>query len=272
MKTIQTIQTMSLEIIQENELVIKGDHLYKRESFLSPLGNIDHLLNERMKQDVISFLPLKFPPLLSKWVNWTIFGQLKKQLYLISSIQYFPLNGAGMVKNAEGIYRLQTALRHGDLPENTTLFSGPAKWDFPENYKAFVMVPMAANHQLEAPSLFGVLSESISPVTPKLPNIYADGKICTGSSYRSPNESTAIQENPENTLMYFKHALNNIHSAPINSDLRVESVDHKFLQWTKENDEPEVQLQIPLENKHTYEITDDRIIQFVTWAKENGIL
>jgi len=243
------------------ELVIQGDQVYSRDSFMTPVGGINQLIQEHLSKGLASFINLKLPPLLSKWTTGTWIGELNKTLLAFCQIDSIPLKGSQQYKQSNDTWTLHL----GPIGDNTDHYrphiNDPKMY---MKYPTFVMIPFKIRENaLTDPFLFSVIEGKAR--TLNLPNIFETGRICTGHSYSNRNDAEILKTDKQ-PLVHIKYGLNQLHEAPVNGDLR--GNDREFLQWDDEGNQKDIEIQV----SHTHTITDDRIIQFVKWRSENGIV
>lgn len=261
---------MPHEITSNKELIIRGDDVFSRESFETPLGGIEELLQEHLQNGLVSYINLKFPPVLSKWTTGTYFGQHKNHLLAYFEVSYFPLTGSCLQKTGDYvntyIFATKTLQQMEELGYdrlNIREQEGHPKWTFPEALTAYIMIPFELETNAVSEPYFFTLNENFEPMMPKFPNIFDTGRICTGESFGNRNDAD-VRRTDKVPLLHLKYALNAIHEAPINNDLR--QADSEFAQWDLDGKQKD----LPLNSHHYHQITDDRIVQFAKWRKENA--
>ena len=245
---------MQTTITQSDEIVLQGDQLFRRDSFLTPIGNINQIIDTKLKEKNYDFLPLQLPPMMKKWAKGHWFGTdpLQKELLCFTEIEYIPFKGARL--DEEG-----TLVFFRDDEDPTLFRKFEEKWTPPSDVRTFVMVPwLLGNKAISTPYIFMLPPSAQGPVAPKIPNVHDNGKICTGTDYKNRNDEDV--KNTDNLpLHHIKYGLNCLHEAPANPDLR--DNDRQYMQW----DEDGVQIDIPFNSSHWRSVTDVRVVEFYKW-------
>lgn len=272
---------MKTEIEKTQEIVIQGDQLFRRESFLTPLDTMDKVLHDMFNDGAFTFMPLTLPPMLRKWVKGHIFGMSPKKdtLLCFTEISYIPFVGAnirpvtkiinpGVVDGDEQgeptTEFMHYVLNPGSRGTNDLPIPNDG-WAIPEHSRAFIMIPWGiSSNRSGDPYLFFISDKYAEPVAPKIPNLFPEARICTGYSYENRND-VDVKSHDKLPLHHIKHLLNVLHDAPANGDLRKN--DHLFIQWDAELKE----IPIPFSKDHYHTVTDVRIVEFFKWMKGNHV-
>lgn len=245
---------METTITQSHEIILQGDQLFRRDSFLTPIGDVNRIIDTKLKEKAYSFLPLQLPPMMSKWTKGHWFGTdpLQKELLCFTEIEYIPFKGARL--NHGGFL----AFFHRNI-DRSDYREFEEKWTPPPGVRTFIMIPWELGMmRIRKPLLFMLPPSAQGPVTPNIPNVHDNGDICTGGDYRNRNDEDvkALDNFP---LHHIKYGLNCLHDAPANSDLRDNDAD--FMQW----DDDGVQVLLPFTSSHWRAISDARIVEFYKW-------
>lgn len=245
---------MQTTVTQSDEIILQGDQLFRRDSFLTPIGDINQIIDTKLKEKNYSFLPLQLPPMMKKWAKGHWFGTdpLQKELLCFTEIEYIPFKGARLDENGTLVF-----FRNGDDPTPFREFE--EKWTPPSDVRTFIMIPwLLEDKRISAPYIFMLPPSAQGPVTPKIANVHDNGQICTGSDYKNRNdEDVEVRDNLP--LHHIKYGLNCLHEAPANPDLR--DNDRQFMQW----DENGLQRDLSFNSSHWRSVTDVRVVEFYKW-------
>lgn len=251
---------METTITQSDEIILQGDQLFRRDSFLTPIGDINQIIDTKLKEKAYIFLPLQLPSMMKKWTKGHWFGTdpLQKELLCFTEIEYIPLKGARLT--TEG-----TLLFFKEGEDRTTFREFEEKWTPPSDTRTFIMIPWSLQSAfLRKPMIFMIPPSAHGPVNPKIPNVHDNGVICTGRDYKNRNDEDVRSTN-NFPLHHIKYGLNCLHDAPANPDLREN--DQHFMQW----DENNVQRELPFNSSHWRSVTDVRIVEFYKWFTSTQI-
>lgn len=247
------MQTTTTEF---HEIVLQGNEVFSRNSFLTPLGNIDKLILEKLKEPAYQFLPLCFPPMIDNWTLGHWFGedQYSEDILCFTEISYVPLKGAKLDPQGHLYLRRQIP-----MIEEDELRYFDEKWTPPHPVRTFLFTPYSPKMaKLGDPYIFACNHPSQGPMSPKIPNVYNTGRICPGREYMAYTSRPTIES--------IKCGLECIKDSLVNIDLR--SIDKEFMQW----DDNLKQIEIPFNTHHYNDITDARIVAFYSWARKNEII
>ena len=263
---------METSVTVTEELVIRGDEVFKSETFLTPLGPMDQMIREAFVEDTYSFLPLTVPPMMSKWVTGHFLGTAPngKDILCFNEVEYFPFKGGHLYKRdgqenhtliTPPQYRDSSSVRaHASYKEIDHL-----NWKIPTDYRGFVLTPFN-ERRLKIPYFFLIKRDYSEAVIPNIPNIYGSGKICTGDSYKNRNDAD-VHSSDNVPLHHIKHGLNILHEAPCNNDLR-EGADTEFMQWDAEGNSIVTAFDTT-RSQIASQVTDVRIVEFFKWIRTN---
>lgn len=254
---------MQTTATSETNLVIRGDQILRQDIFFTPVGDINEIIQNKLQEAKTEFLPLVFPPILSKWVSGHFFATTpnKNQLLCFSKINYVPLKGCKLVP--VGCHLI---LSPSDCENHRNRTDFNEKLQIPEGMEAFVMIPWNIEQNASSePYMFFLHGADKEPVCPKLPNYFDTGKICTGGSYQNRNDGD-VTRTDRLPLHHIKYLLNSIHEAPTNSHLR--NNDTEFARWNPETKE---QIQVPWSSSHYYTVTHALVLEFQSWYFQHGI-
>lgn len=246
---------METTITQSNEIILQGDQLFRRDSFLTPIDDINRIIDTKLKEKTYSFLPLQLPPMMSKWVKGHWFGTdpQQKDLFCFTEIEYIPFKGARIDEEGTLVF-----FRAGEDPTPFREFE--EKWTPPSDTQTFIMIPWSLQTmRIRKPMIFMLPPSAQGPVTPKISNVHDNGDICTGEDYKNRNDED-VKTTDNLPLHHIKYGLNCLHEAPANPDLREN--DTHFMQW----DENGVQRELPFNSSHWRPVTDVRIVEFYKWC------
>ena len=199
------------------EYLIQGDQIVARDTFIRPVTNVADVMKELSNQSNYVFSEVSLPPLLSKWTKSHYLGVDTNSSVqrLLSEVEYFPLPNA-YVRSSGKISFQYTS---DDTPETKKPLVSQ-KWEFPSNYRTFIIQffdkarPTDASPlSIQKPILF-LLKDNETPLVPKLPNLFSCGNICAGPSYHG-----RTKDMHNDALHAFKVGLDTLHTATPNFDL-----------------------------------------------------
>lgn len=249
---------------KNEDLVIRGNEVFARTEYLTPMGDMDRLIHEVLGKGQYSFLPIMFPPLLRTWTLGTWFANEPsgKTVLTFTEVAYFPLPGAAQIQYGDGDeWQIQPIPDDGYTGYRT--WDNP-KWTPPEGCRMFVMLPWILElRQIDTNPYMFVVENGTDPYMFKFPNIFDTGRICVGSSFRNRNDED-VSATDNIPLAHIKHGLDLIRTTRMNNDLRKN--DNEFARW----DEDFNQINLPVLPKHKNTVTDERIIEFTKWIKSHG--
>lgn len=245
---------METTVTQSDEIVLQGDQLFRRDSFLTPIGDINQIIDTKLKEKNHTFLPLQLPPMMKKWAkgHWFATDPLQKELLCFTEIEYIPFKGARLDSEGTLVF-----FRAGEDP--TPFRDFEEKWTPPSGIRTFVMIPWdLETRSIRLPYIFMLPPSAQGPVSPKIVNVYDNGQICTGNNYKNRNDED-VKSTDNLPLHHIKYGLNCLHEAPANPDLR--DNDRQYMQW----DEEGVQIDLPFNSSDWRTVTDVRIVEFYKW-------
>jgi hypothetical protein len=240
-----------------DELIIRGNQVYSREYFESPLGNIEKLLDEACNPKTHKILNLMFPSVLrNSWCIGHYFAETPKGfIFVITEIEYFPFPDSHVISTGTE-YTLApypaAACAEVDFENGLRNTMGHCpKWYPPKNARFFLLT---SPQSYDEPHFFMIHSDYEEPLVPRIPNVFNTGRICTGESY------FPSIEREETVFDKTRAALDNIRNAPANKDLREN--DQLFIKW-KKNDEGILKpVDVAWMESYSYNATDERILEF----------
>ena len=243
-------------IKHSDELIIRGDQVFSREYFESPLGNVEELLEEACIQKTHKILNLMFPSILrNPWSIGHYFAETPQgEHFVFTEIEYFPFPDSHAVKREEFYYlcpapAASASPRDFETGECDAMGNCP-KWYPPKNARFFLMT---GNHRLE-PFFFMIHLDYEEPIVPKIPNVFNTGRICTGDSYEF---CVRVEQDIFNKT---RAALDSIRTSPANGDLRENDMD--FIKWEKNDEGAMNPVDIEWKSSFGRNATDERIIEF----------
>ncbi len=213
----------------DQEFILRSDgKFYKRTTVISPVQNADQMLSA-VKDDGI---PVVYPfnqllnlPAIGKSFNVQsmLYSNQTNHVYTITELNEFPFPESWLAKPDDG--------DHYNLGVNNTDrdYTGPRSliWNpTVDNLKLYLLVSINfKEYSICNPILF-VVDQTKTPYVPNIPNVYDDGRICTGDDYKKEfrNKDEAMLIHAEN--MY------NMYRTPCNNDLRNHAVEKQYIKFT----------------------------------------
>ena len=254
--------------ILENEIILRPDgNFYKRETRESVIIDANSALFQTANQNsmTVSMVPqvLTIQDDGKPRTCFVYYGhRIKKNPeYLFAFVHLlhgFPFPSTDLKEShknilpegSEPVYTLAPRLNNGTHPEGsnyTPITPSETIYYDPPEYKMMLMLRFAVNHlgtsdAVIVPTnehdhifchLFGINKETKDVHTFNIPNVYEDGRICTGDSFKNRNLIGTQPQSIASLPTIVGKAVESLHTARCNRDLSYPDLDEKFMYWIK---------------------------------------
>ena len=273
---------------KEDEFIIRGENIIKREIFECDMGTHRELLASLQTSTRMQFTPLRVPPTndLNGLIDHHFIGYRDEVYRIFTKINFFPLYGAHLTQwglSTEeveaGDYILQCSdYRRRDLSDlsreerelhEQTIYMDdePLKWtpDSSAGIELYIMNTWTGNGLSSEPLLFVRDLSGQSYYTVRLPNVYDNAVICVGYNWaalRTANERRFLRK----PLAQAEHGLLQIRDVPCNSDLYHRNLTKLFARWDKDGNQ--LSNLGPIHINARCALSNDSITQFMDWRAE----
>lgn len=279
---------------KEDEFIIRGDNIIRREVFEVNMGQQRELLASLQSNASLQFTPLRIYPAddLNGFIDHHFVGYHDSEYVIFTKINFFPLYGAHLTQKdltaeqvEDGVHILEcTDYRRADENQlsdrqletkRTTVYMDdePLKWapDPSSNVELYIMNTwhQSSRSLSQQPRIFARNVNNNSYFTLRLPNVYDNGVICVGYGWRRlnrPNSADALIK----PLAQAEHALRQIRDVPCNSDLYHRNLTQLFAQWDKNGKQLPILGEINPAARCT--VSNEWITQFMEWRALNSTI
>lgn len=219
----------------DQEFILRSDgKFYKRTTVMSPIRDADQVLSA-VKDNGIP-VPYPFEHVVSIPtgdrqfpMRTMMYSNAPHILHTFTKLNEFPFPGSHLRTSDEpsegndsyylGIGNREDQTRRGEAT-NIIWNTGA------DCLKLYVSVQFNFKERsIDTPYLF-VVDDTKTPYVPNIPNVFDDGRICTGPDYM-----TGFNKQSELLEMHQAN-INNFYRTPCNSDLRSFNVETRYLNFT----------------------------------------
>lgn len=221
----------------DQEFILRSDgKFYKRTTVMSPVHDADQVLSA-VKDNGIP-VPYPFEHVVSIPtgdrqfpMQTMVYSNAPHVLHTFTRLNEFPFPNSYLITsddpdNGDDCYHLGIGNRH-DVGQERLGEATDLVWDpTVDHLKLYVSTTFNfRDNSIGTPFLF-VVDDTNMPYVPNLPNVFDDGRICTGPDYFTRFDSKS------DVLAMHQANINNFYRTPCNNDLRNRELERRYVKFT----------------------------------------